>query len=55
MALTRAGLKQNILLSPGCIFRPDLEASPWLRFNAALGENPAVWRFLAESQEHMLK
>ncbi|MNF65203.1 putative HTH-type transcriptional regulator YjiR [compost metagenome] len=55
VALTRAGLKQNILLSPGCIFRPDLEASPWLRFNAALGEDPAVWRFLAESQEHMLK
>lgn len=53
VALTRAGLKQNILLSPGCIFRPDLEASPWLRFNAALGEDPAVWRFLADSQKHM--
>ncbi|WP_338524661.1 PLP-dependent aminotransferase family protein [Pseudomonas batumici] len=50
VALTRAGLKQNILLSPGCIFRPDLEAAPWLRFNAALSEDPAVWCFLAESQ-----
>lgn len=55
VALTRAGLKQNILLSPGCIFRPDLEVTPWLRFNAAFGEDPAVWRFLAESQEHKLR
>lgn len=55
VALTRAGLKQNILLSPGCVFRPDLEASPWLRFNAALGEDPAVWRFLAKSQGHTLR
>ncbi|RFD32535.1 GntR family transcriptional regulator [Pseudomonas sp. GL93] len=50
VALARAGLKQNILLSPGCIFRPGLEATPWLRFNVALSEDPAIWRFLAESQ-----
>ncbi|MDM8348927.1 PLP-dependent aminotransferase family protein [Pseudomonas sp. sp1636] len=49
VALTRAGLKQNILLSPGCIFRPGLEATPWLRFNVAFGEDPSVWRFLAEA------
>lgn len=52
VALTRAGLKQNILLSPGCVFRPSLEATPWLRFNVALSEAPAIWRFLAESQAH---
>ncbi|NBB32508.1 PLP-dependent aminotransferase family protein [Pseudomonas kielensis] len=51
VALTRAGLNQNILLSPGCIFRPNLQATPWLRFNVAFGENPAVWTFLAESQK----
>lgn len=50
VALTRAGLKQNILLSPGCIFRPGLETTPWLRFNVTLGEDPAVWHFLAEAQ-----
>lgn len=49
VALTRAGLKQNILLSPGCIFRPGLQTTPWLRFNVAFGEDPAVWRFLAEA------
>lgn len=48
VSITRAGLKRDILLSPGCIFRPNLEAAPWLRFNAALGEAPAVWQFLAE-------
>ncbi|MNO62480.1 putative HTH-type transcriptional regulator YjiR [compost metagenome] len=46
--LTREGLRQNILLSPGCIFRPDLEATPWLRFNVAFGNDPEIWRFLAE-------
>ncbi|MDP3817051.1 PLP-dependent aminotransferase family protein [Pseudomonas sp.] len=51
VALTRAGLKQNILLSPGCIFRPGLEATPWLRFNVAFGADPAVWRFLAEATQ----
>lgn len=49
VALTRRGLKQNILLSPGCIFRPNLESTPWLRFNVAFGANPAVWQFLAHS------
>ncbi|WP_337160434.1 PLP-dependent aminotransferase family protein [Pseudomonas putida] len=50
VALTRAGLLQNILLSPGCIFRPGLEATPWLRFNVTLGEDPAIWRFFANNQ-----
>ncbi|VVO23930.1 PLP-dependent aminotransferase family protein [Pseudomonas fluorescens] len=52
VALTRAGLKQNILLSPGCIFRPSLQATPWLRFNVAFGENPSVWSFLAEAHQN---
>ncbi|MEG0858426.1 MAG: PLP-dependent aminotransferase family protein [Pseudomonas sp.] len=47
VALTRAGLNQNILLSPGCIFRPSLQATPWLRFNVAFGDNPLVWEFLS--------
>jgi DNA-binding transcriptional MocR family regulator len=51
LALTRAGLKQNILLSPGCIFRPGLQTSQWLRFNVAFGEDPAVWQFLAEANQ----
>lgn len=48
VALTRAGIRRNILLSPGCIFRPGLQPTPWLRFNVAFGSEPAVWRFLAE-------
>ena len=46
--LAHAGLQQNILLSPGCIFRPTLETTPWLRFNVAFSEDPALWRFLTE-------
>lgn len=52
VALTRAGLKENILLSPGCIFRPGLQATPWLRFNVTLGEDPAIWRFFADTRRN---
>ncbi|EIU1662248.1 PLP-dependent aminotransferase family protein [Pseudomonas aeruginosa] len=44
--LAKAGLEKNILLSPGCIFRPDREATPWLRFNVTLSQDERVWEFL---------
>lgn len=41
--------QQGIMLAPGALFRPNQEASPWLRFNAAGCENPAVFRLLADA------
>lgn len=44
--LAGAAAKQGIMLAPGSLFRPQQEASPWLRFNAAGCENPAIFRIL---------
>ncbi|EIJ42080.1 transcriptional regulator with HTH domain and aminotransferase domain [Beggiatoa alba B18LD] len=40
--------KRGIMLAPGNVFRPHQEPSPWLRFNAAYCDNPAIFQFLAE-------
>lgn len=47
-SLAAAAAKQGIMLAPGALFRPQQEASPWLRFNAAGCGNPAIFRFLDE-------
>lgn len=36
----------GIMLAPGSVFRPHLEASPWLRFNVAFCDNAKLYRFL---------
>ncbi|MES2878926.1 MAG: PLP-dependent aminotransferase family protein [Pseudomonadota bacterium] len=41
--------EQDILLGPGHLFSPDLQPSPWIRFNVAFCDDPAVFAFL-ESQ-----
>jgi len=38
--------EQDILLGPGHLFTPDLQPSPWLRFNVAYAEHPEVLAFL---------
>lgn len=38
--------EQDILLGPGHLFSPDLQASAWIRFNVAFCEDPAVFAFL---------
>ena len=38
--------EQDILLGPGHLFSPELLPSPWLRFNVAFSEDPAVFTFL---------
>lgn len=38
--------EQDILLGPGHLFAPDLQPSPWLRFNVAFTEEPPVLAFL---------
>jgi DNA-binding transcriptional MocR family regulator len=45
-SLAAGAARQGIMLAPGALFRPQQEASPWLRFNAAGCENPAIFRFL---------
>ena len=36
----------DILLAPGCLFRPDRTDTPWLRFNVAFSHGEALRRFL---------
>jgi DNA-binding transcriptional MocR family regulator len=38
--------EQDILLGPGHLFAPDLQPSPWCRFNVAFSEEPQVLAFL---------
>ena len=40
--------EQDILLGPGHLFSPELQASPWLRFNVAFSDDPAIMTFLEQ-------
>lgn len=40
--------EQDILLGPGHLFTPNLQPSPWLRFNVAFTQQPPVLAFLQE-------
>jgi DNA-binding transcriptional MocR family regulator len=42
------GAAKGIMLGPGHLFRPHQEPSPWLRFNVAYCDEPAVYRFLRQ-------
>lgn len=42
--------EQDILLGPGHLFTPDLQPSPWFRFNVAYAEHPEVLAFLKEQR-----
>ena len=44
--LAYKAVEQDILLGPGNLFSPDLQLSPWLRFNVAFCDDPAVFTFL---------
>lgn len=48
-ALTQRAAESDIMLAPGHIFRPQLQASPWLRFNVAYATHPRLERFLREA------
>jgi DNA-binding transcriptional MocR family regulator len=37
---------QDILLAPGHVFRPQLQPTPYLRFNVAFAQDPRLERFL---------
>jgi DNA-binding transcriptional MocR family regulator len=39
--------EQDILLGPGHLFGPDMQPSPWMRFNVAFCEEPALFDYLS--------
>ena len=47
-ALASRASKEGIMLAPGNIFRPQMQPSPWLRFNVAYALDPRLERFLGE-------
>lgn len=47
--LAAQAVKSGIMLAPGNIFRPQLQPSPWLRFNVAYAQDPNLERFLGET------
>ncbi|MBX9810088.1 MAG: PLP-dependent aminotransferase family protein [Burkholderiales bacterium] len=50
--VARLAARDGVALVPGSLFRPDQEASPWIRFNAAFCEDPRMFRELEKiSQE----
>jgi DNA-binding transcriptional MocR family regulator len=44
--LAEAAAKERIVLAPGKVFRPGMEATPWFRVNVAFGGHPLLLRFL---------
>ena len=46
--LASLGSQSGIVLAPGHIFRPQMQPSPWLRFNVAYALDPRLERFLGE-------
>lgn len=48
-ALASRAALQNIMLAPGKAFRPQMQASPWLRFNVAFSAEKVLERFLGDT------
>ena len=40
---------QGVVLAPGVVFRPNRQICPWMRFNVATSNDPAVFRWLTET------
>ncbi len=47
LKLAECAMRQGLLLAPGTVFRPNLQPSPWMRFNVAVCDDPAVQERLA--------
>ena len=45
LALAEKALAEGVMLAPGTVFRPNLERSPWMRFNVAMCEEPRLLAF----------
>jgi DNA-binding transcriptional MocR family regulator len=46
LPLAEASQRDGVMLSPGAVFRPHLERSPWMRFNVAVCEDTRVQAWL---------
>lgn len=44
LPLAEMAMKDGMMLAPGTVFRPNLQSSPWMRFNVAICDDPAVLR-----------
>ena len=49
--LAAVAARQDIMLAPGNVFRPQMQASPWIRFNVAVSADPRLERFLGQALE----
>jgi DNA-binding transcriptional MocR family regulator len=49
VALSNQAAERDIMLGPGHLFSCDLAPSPWLRFNVAFSQEPALYDFLQAS------
>ena len=48
LPLAEKALGEGVMLAPGTVFRPNLEPSPWMRFNVAVCEDPRLQAFLKQ-------
>lgn len=53
LKLAEIAQRDGIMLAPGAVFRPNLERSPWMRFNVTVCEDTRVLRWL--QQQSMAK
>ncbi len=49
LATAEGARREGVRLAPGASFRPHLEPSPWVRFNASCTIDPAAFRILAKA------
>jgi DNA-binding transcriptional MocR family regulator len=47
--LATQAAQEGVMLAPGNIFRPQMQPSPWLRFNIAYALDPRLERFLGDA------
>ncbi len=47
--LASRAAESRIMLAPGKVFRPQMQASPWIRLNVTFGKEPRLERFLDEA------
>ncbi|GBQ35093.1 PLP-dependent aminotransferase family protein [Gluconacetobacter azotocaptans] len=48
-ALAERAATQDIMLAPGCLFRPDQAETPWMRLNVIHANDPRLFQFLREA------